>query len=56
MLLFILINLVFNLINKNIMYYTKFICNFRKNKKNIVKKDNIVSPYNNNDFAVYEKQ
>lgn len=55
-LLFVLINLVFNLINKNIMYYLKFICNLKKNKKNIIKKDNIVSPYNNNDFAVYEKQ
>jgi hypothetical protein len=51
--LFIIINLLFNLITKNMLYYRKFFCNLKKRKKNITKNDYIVLPYNDTNYALY---
>lgn len=53
--LFVIINLVFNLISKNLLYYRKFFCNLKNKKKHIVKKKQyIVTPYNNSNYALYK--
>ena len=52
--LFIIINLVFNLITKNILYYRKFFCNLKNRKKKFLKKDYIILPYNNTNYALYK--
>lgn len=53
--LFVIINLVFNLISKNLLYYRKFFCNLKNKKKHIVKKNQyIVKPYNNSNYALYK--
>lgn len=53
--LFIIINLVFNLINKNLLYYRKFFCNLKNKKNNIKKRMNyIVTPYYNTNYALYK--
>lgn len=53
--LFIIINLVFNLINKNLLYYRKFFCNLKNKKKHIPKKNKyIVTPYNSSNYALYK--
>mgnify|MGYP006077779751 CR=1 FL=1 len=53
--LFSIINLTFNLISKNLLYYREFICNFNKKKINNFKnkKDYIIYPYNNTNYAKY---
>jgi hypothetical protein len=51
--LFIIINMTFNLVSKNLLYYRKFFCDFNKKPQKIVNNDSIITPYNDSNFAKY---
>ena len=50
----VIINLLFNLITKNMLYYKKFYCNLKNGKKKNSKNGYIVLPYYDSNYALYK--